>query len=1099
MPGYALVSIGEGAFDFCTSLVSVTIPASVTSIGDGAFELCTSLVSVTIPGSVTSIGDFAFEVCTSLVSVTIPASVTNIGDFAFCNCYSLTSVTIPASVTYIGQGAFQSCHSLTSVTIPASVTYIGSLVFYNCTALTSIIVHPDNPNYASVEGVLFDKDLTFLMQCPGGFPGAYIIPDSVTYIGYGAFYNCTSLTSIIVHPDNPNYASVEGVLFDKDLTFLMQCPGGFSGAYIIPDSVTSIGDWAFEGCSSLTSVTIPASVTYIDLLAFYNCTALTSIIVHPDNPNYASVEGVLFDKDISFLIECPVGFSGVYSIPDSVTDIGDCAFSGCTGLTGVEIGSGVTSIGEWAFFGCTGIRDVTLNANLSSFRASSVFSDSGQSWTNLVIGSNVTNIGDSAFSGCTGLTSVTITDSVASIGDWAFMYCESLTSVTITDSVASIGDWAFAYCESLTSVTIPDSVASIGEAPFTACSSLTNISVAADNPVCRDIGGVLYSKDASTLITFPAGRGGEYAVHDGTACIGRYAFDGCDGLTGLWLPASVTNVGGVTVRGDWILYGKQFPINNSSALGVGVSLTNISVAAENPVYRDIGGVLYSKDGATLLTFPAGRAGGYAVPPGVLRISAGAFADRSALTNVTIPGSVIGIESCAFFNCGGLTNIVFGSGVVDIGTLAFARCTGLTSVVIGDAVTNIGDGAFFECYGLTDVVIPDSVVSIGYGAFGDNAKLTGVTLPGGVTRVGDYAFAGCYPGGGLTNAVMSNVRVMGPNTFAYRPELAEVVFTASEPPRIVGEFWTQTNGVYSNWVGEAGADWEFPTWQNDGDFTVLVPAAYLNNWVSDVAHPVWRGRPVRTLESAWGISGTFDFAVDDRRGLEWTTAGWFAQSAVRYSGSMALQSGDIGNEQTSSAQTTVKNDGTVTFRYRVSSEEGYDFLNVYLDGALVLQDSGERAEWREARIVVRGTGKHKIRWDYVKDDSYSDGADCAWVDAVVWEPGTASTEVPVPHAWLDRFGLAVGVGYEIAAVTDTDGDGYPAWEEYVAGTDPTDEASVLTALIAVRDGVPSVTWEPDMGSARVYTIEGKASLTGDWQSPANATHRFFRVKVSMGIP
>jgi len=136
---------------------------------------------------------------------------------------------------------------------------------------------------------------------------------------------------------------------------------------------------------------------------------------------------------------------------------------------------------------------------------------------------------------------------------------------------------------------------------------------------------------------------------------------------------------------------------------------------------------------------------------------------------------------------------------------------------------------------------------------------------------------------------------------------------------------------------------------------------------------------------------------------------------------------------------------------------------------------------------------------VKDDSYSEGADCAWVDAVVWEPGTASTEVPVPYAWLDGFGLSAGGDYEAVALADTDGDGYPAWAEYVAGTDPTDDASVLRALISVQDGVPSVTWEPDLGSARAYTVEGKALLTGNWQSPANATHRFFRVKVSMGIP
>ncbi|MDD4019880.1 MAG: leucine-rich repeat domain-containing protein, partial [Kiritimatiellae bacterium] len=608
----------------------------------------------------------------------------------------------------------------------------------------------------------------------------------------------------------------------------------------------------------------------------------------------------------------------------------------------------------------------------------------------------------------------------------------------------------------------------------------------------------------ATLLTFPAGRGGEYAVVEGTARIGYEAFTGAS-LTSLSLPGSVTNVGEYARSPDMLLYNKELQLSGCPILVI-PGMTNIIVAAENPVYRDIGGVLTSKDGTTLLAFPAARGGKYSIPSGVTLIGEWAFAGCSSLTAITIPDSVTTIGASAFRLCAGLTDVTFGAGTVDIGNVAFFRC-GVTSVTIPDSVASIGDGAFVECASLTNVVFGDGVTNIGYGAFGDCDGLASVTLPGGVTHVGDYAFfcvtyvgdsfsgSEC-PTGSMTSAVMSNVRVMGPNTFGGQP-LTEVVFTGAEPPRIVGEFWTQTNGVYSNWVGDAGADWEFPTWEGKGDFTVLVPAAYLNNWVADVADPVWRGRPVQTLESAWGISGTFDVAVDDRWGLEWTTAGWFAQSAVCYSGPMALQSGDILNGQTSSVQTTVKNAGTLTFRYRVSTEEDYDFLNVYLDDALILQDSGERADWLESRIVVRGIGKHKIRWDYVKDDSYSEGEDCAWIDAVVWEPGTAGTEVPVPYAWLDGFGLSAWGGYEEAAFADADGDGYPSWEEYVAGTDPTNRASVFTAFISLRDGIPSVTWDPDLRPERIYTVEGTASLTGaDWQSPTNATHRFFRVKVSM---
>ena len=237
-----VTSIGEYAFFYCESLTSVTIPDSVTSIGKYAFFCCTSLTSVTIPDSVTSIGRFAFSNCTSLTSVTIPDSVTSIGEYAFYYCKSLTSMTIPDSVTSISSSTFASCTSLTSVTIPNSVTSIGEYAFYDCKSLTSVT-----------------------------------IPGSVTSIGLYAFASCTSLTGIWVAEGNSHYANdASGVLFNKDKTTLVQCPGAFA-AYTIPDSVTSIGEWAFYWCTSLTSVTIPDGVTSIGWRAFSNCTSLTDV------------------------------------------------------------------------------------------------------------------------------------------------------------------------------------------------------------------------------------------------------------------------------------------------------------------------------------------------------------------------------------------------------------------------------------------------------------------------------------------------------------------------------------------------------------------------------------------------------------------------------------------------------------------------------------------------------------------------------------------------------------------------------------------------------------------------------------------------------
>ena len=288
-------------------------------------------------------------------AVTIPATidgytVTSIGSGAFRNCSCLTSVTIPDSVTSIGSGSFESCTSLTSVTIPDSVTSIGDSAFNDCTSLSSVT-----------------------------------IPDGVTSIGNSVFANCTALTDIYVGAANSSYSSIDGVVFDKNAKALLEYPCGKPGStYIIPDSVTSIGSSAFVTCTCLTSVTIPDSVTSIGDYAFQLCTVLTSIDVGSENPFYSSIDGVLFDRNAKTLIVYPCGKLGsTYITPDSVTSIGECAFSDCTCLTNVTIPDSVTSIGDYAF------------------------------------------------ERCTVMTSVTVPDSVTSIGSNAFSYCTSLNTVTV--------------------------------------------------------------------------------------------------------------------------------------------------------------------------------------------------------------------------------------------------------------------------------------------------------------------------------------------------------------------------------------------------------------------------------------------------------------------------------------------------------------------------------------------------------------------------------------------------------------------------------------------------------------------------------------------
>ena len=298
----SVTKIGDYAFELCESLQSITIPNSVTSIRNGAFSRCYSLQNVTIPNSVTSIGNEAFSGCKSLQNVTIPNSVTSIGNEAFSRCKSLQYVTIPNSVTSIGDGVFRECVSLQSVTIPNSVTKIGDYAFSGCESLQSITI--PNSVTSIEEGAFF---LCKSLQ-------SITIPSSVTKIGDGAFGGCNICFFIC----NSTYFQNDDVcLVNKDKTAIVSRIKNCVN-YIIPNSVTKIGDGTFCGCESLQSVTIPNSVTSIGNGAFIRCYSLQNV-----------------------------------TIPNSVTSIGDGAFYGCYSLQSVTIPNSVTKIGNGAFNECT--------------------------------------------------------------------------------------------------------------------------------------------------------------------------------------------------------------------------------------------------------------------------------------------------------------------------------------------------------------------------------------------------------------------------------------------------------------------------------------------------------------------------------------------------------------------------------------------------------------------------------------------------------------------------------------------------------------------------------------------------------------------------
>ena len=384
---------------------------------------------------VTSIENHAFENCDGLISVTMPSTVTSIGEYAFSNCSGLTSVDISNSVTFIGEFAFRECSNLISITIPKSVIQVMNFAFYECKALNSVHISNLEAWCKISFGGNFSNPLFFAhhLYLNGEEIKDLVIPNTVTRIGNWAFQGCSGLTSVT-----------------------------------IPNSVTGIGKGVFQECSNLASVIIPNSVADIEMKAFFRCSSLTSVTI----PN--SVTSI---KDATFY-----GCNNLASvtIPSSVTSIGSQAFSMCRSLTSVTIPNSVTSIGYLAFSSCPGLTSIEIPNSVTSigFRAFNYCTG----LTSVVLPNSITFIDDLTFSFCTSLSSVTIPNSVTSIGKSAFNNCISLSSVTIPNSVTSIGNGAFYDCSSLTLVTIPNSVISIGADAFYGCSSLTSVISEMENP-----------------------------------------------------------------------------------------------------------------------------------------------------------------------------------------------------------------------------------------------------------------------------------------------------------------------------------------------------------------------------------------------------------------------------------------------------------------------------------------------------------------------------------------------------------------------------------------------------------------------------------------
>ena len=695
---YSVNAIGWNAFSGCSNLMNVIIPDSVTVICGGAFDGthfynnlpdglvyfgkilykykgkmpngtkvsikegivcvsanafsgCSGLTSVVIPGSVTVIGRWAFSGCSGLTSVVIPNSVTKIGKYAFDGCSGLTSVVIPDSVAEIVDETFKNCSGLASVVIPDSVTAIGEEAFSGCSGLEIIVIVKGNPIYDSRENcnaIIETKTNKLIIGCKNT-----IIPDSITEIGDYAFLGCIGLRSVVI-PDSVTEiddwafcgcSGLTSVVIPDSVTVIgISAFEGCSGltSVVIPDSITEIVDETFKNCSGLTSLVIPDSVTEIVNSAFYGCVGLESIIVGKGNQVYDSRENcnAIIETRANILI---IGCKNTI-ISDSVTAIGDYAFSGCIGLTSVVLPDSVTMIDRDAFSGCSGLTSVVIPDSVTEIRGGTFAGCSGL--TSVVIPDSVTKIGENAFYGCIGLTSVVIPDLVTAIGERAFdntpfytnqpdgmVYLGKAlykfkgempngTKVRIKEGIVCVSPYAFKDCSGLASVVIPDSVTAIGDYAFSGCIGLTSV-----------------------------------VLPDSVTMIDRDAFSGCSGLTSVVIPDSVTEIRGGTFAGC-------------------SGLTSVVIPDS---VTEIGNSAFS--GCSGLT-------SVVISDSVTEIDAYAFDGCIGLTSVVIPDSVTKIIYRAFRGCSGLTTLAYNAESCGLRESVVDGCDNLSTIVVGENVKSI---------------------------------------------------------------------------------------------------------------------------------------------------------------------------------------------------------------------------------------------------------------------------------------------------------------------------------------------------------------------------------------------------------------------------
>ena len=683
------------------------------------------------PTTMSKILSHTFAGCTSLESVTLPDELEMIGNYAFNGCTGLTEITIPDSVTTIGDCAFYNNSAIKSITIGDAVTSIRSSAFYNCAALESIS-----------------------------------IPDSITSIGSQAFYGCSSL----------EYNEYENALYfgndENPYVVLIKAKDGGITSCAISRDAKIIYSYAFEYCSSLTSITIPNNIISIGEYAFRNCTSLTIYCEVESKPSswnsywnysnrpvvwgygFAVVNGVMYSiKDNVATVVRQAGNIKEANIPESiehdgvsypVTSIENQAFYNCTALTSVTIPDSVTSIGNQAFYGCSSLTSITIPNSVTTIGY------------NAFNGSNIKNVTASldVISNMpkSSLQTINIT-SGTTIENFAFQNCYNLISITLPDSITSIGASAFDGCSKLKSIEIPNSVSSISYTAFYGCNSLTDITVDESNQSYKSLNGILYNKNGSSILCYPAGKTAtSFTIPSSVKTIGSSAFFGCRSLTSVTIPNSVTsiesaafnNCSGITslIIPNSVTTIDSSAFNNCSGI-TSITIPNSVTSIGNSAFQNCTSLASVNYLGTIEKWSGILFEGYSSNP--LYYAKKLYLNGTPLTNLVIPNTVTEIKDYAFYNCTAITSVIIPDSVTSIGNSAFNGCTNiktakipslavsllpkisLTTVEITSG-TSIGASAFSGCSKLTSVVIPDSVISIGLGAFSGCSSLESITIP-----------------------------------------------------------------------------------------------------------------------------------------------------------------------------------------------------------------------------------------------------------------------------------------------------------------------------------------------------------------------------------